>query len=95
VSAVAAEASPSGPIFWLAANTNPVAKTLPHLEWVLKQLENSHDALPQEMDELEKRILTRCIEFSKDKVKNYSRHLCLRVGEAAQLLAGKSNHSGL
>lgn len=95
VSAVAAEASPDGPIFWLAANTDPAKWTIPHLEWVLKQLENSHDASPQEMNELETRIITRCIEFSKDKVKNYSRILCNRVGDAAELLAGKSNNSGL
>jgi hypothetical protein len=95
VSAVAAEASPSGPIFWLAANTNPAAKTLPHLAWILKQLENSHDASPQEMDELDKRIIARCIEFSKDKVKNYSRSLCMCIRKAAEILAEKSNHSGL
>jgi hypothetical protein len=95
VSAVAAEASPSGPIFWLAANTNPAAKTLPHLVWILEQLENSYNASPQEMEELDERIIAQCIKFSKDKVKNYSRSLCMCVRKATEILAEKSNHSGL
>jgi len=35
VSAVAAQMTPSGPVFWLASNTNPALKARPHLEWVL------------------------------------------------------------
>lgn len=95
VSAVAAESKPSGPIFWLAANTNPERWALPHLRWVLQQLVDSHDASPQELDEVEERVRSRCIEFSKEKVKTYARLLCKNVQHVAEILAGTSDSSGL
>jgi hypothetical protein len=91
VSAIAAEATPQGTIFWLAATTNPTQKALPHLEWILKQLEDSSSASEQEREELEGKITARCIEFSKDKVKNYCRQLCSLI----RSLANPSDQQGL
>jgi hypothetical protein len=91
VSAIAAEETPQGTIFWLAANTNPTQKALPHLEWILKQLENSSSASEQEREELEGKITARCIEFSKDKVKNYCRKLCILI----RILADQPDQQGL
>jgi hypothetical protein len=75
VSAIAAEAKPMGTVFWLAANTDPRGRVLPHLRWVLEQLDQSFGVSDRETEELENKITTKCIEFSKEKVKNYSRQL--------------------
>lgn len=95
VSAIAAEANPQGTIFWLAANTNPKQKVLLHLEWILKQLENSSSVSEQEREELENKITARCIEFSKDKVKNYCRQLRHLTRICVEILANQSDQQGL
>jgi hypothetical protein len=95
VSAIAAEANPQGTIFWLAANTNPRQKVLPHLEWILKQLEDSSSMSEHETEELENKITARCIEFSKDKVKNYCRRLCFSIQKCVEILANQSDQQGL
>lgn len=95
VSAIAAEANPQGTIFWLASNTNPNQKVLPHLEWILKQLEDSPSMSEQETEELENKITTRCIEFSKDKVKNYRRKLCFLIRKCVEIPANQSDQQGL
>jgi hypothetical protein len=89
VTAIAAEANPEGTIFWLAANTDPTKKVRPHLELILKQLEQSFNASEQETEELELSLTARCIEFSKDRVKYYSRKLCFFIGECVKLLANQ------
>ena len=95
VSAIAAQDTPTGSTFWLAANAASLQKALPHLEWVLRALESLHDASPTELDEVEEQIFTRCIEFSADKVKNYSRRLCGEFGRATDLLGSPAAQSGL
>jgi hypothetical protein len=95
VGAIAAEATPRGTTFWLAANINPRQKALPHLEWILKQLEDSSSASEQETEELENKITSRCIEFSKDKVKNYCRRLCSLIRKCVEILASQPNQQGL
>ena len=75
VSAIAAEASPQGTVFWLAANTDPKERVLSHLKWVLEQLDRSFNASDEATRELENKITAKCIEFSKEKVKHYSRQL--------------------
>ena len=75
VSAIAAEAKPRGTVFWLAANTDSKGRVLSHLTWVLEQLEQSFNASDEATEELENKITAKCIEFSKEKVKNYSRQL--------------------
>ena len=95
VSAIAAEANPQGTIFWLAANTNPKQKALPHLNWILRQLEDSPSMSEQETEELENKITARCIEFSKDKVKNYRRKLCSHIRKCVEILANQSDQQGL
>jgi hypothetical protein len=87
VSAIAAEANPEGTVFWLAANTDSKGKVLSHLKWILEQLDKSFDASDQEKEELENRITTKCIEFSKEKVKHYSRQL----KNCVETLAGQPN----
>ena len=94
VSAIAAEANPQGTIFWLAANTNPKQKALPHLNWILRQLEDSPSMSEQETEELENKITARCIEFSKDKVKNYRRKLCHFIRKCVEILANQSDQPG-
>jgi hypothetical protein len=95
VSAIVAEANPQGTTFWLAANINPKQKTLSHLEWILKQLEASSSASEQETEELRNEITARCIEFSKDKVKNYCRQLCFLIRKCVEILANQSDQQGL
>jgi hypothetical protein len=95
VSAIAAEANPGGTIFWLAANTDSKAKVLPHLNWILRQLEQSFNASEQAIEELENKITAKCIEFSKDKVKNYSRQLCSSIRNCAESLASQSDQQGV
>jgi hypothetical protein len=81
VSAIAAEANPRGTVFWLAANTDSRGRVLSHLTWILEQLEQSFNASDQATEELENKITAKCIEFSKEKVKNYSRQLrnCIKT----------------
>jgi hypothetical protein len=94
VSAIAVEANPRGTTFWLAANINPERKALPHLEWILKQLENSSSASEQETEKLGNKITARCIEFSKDKVKNYCRQLCFLIRKCVEILANQPDQQG-
>ena len=95
VSAIAAEANPQGTIFWLAANVNPRQRVLPHLKWILKQLEDSSSVSEEETEELGNKITARCIEFSKDKVKNYRQRLCFRVRGCVGILANQPDQQGL
>jgi len=76
VSAIAAQSTPAGPIFWLAANKNPARKVILHLEWVLVRLESAHDASSQKLEELGREITHQCIEFSRNRVKEYGKRLC-------------------
>ena len=94
VSAIAAQKTPGGPVFWLAANSNPASKALPHLRWVLKQLESIHDPSPPEIEKLEDDITTRCIEFSKNKVRNYGGRLRCNVRKVEELFEKGSHHFG-
>jgi hypothetical protein len=95
VSAIAAEANPQGTIFWLAANTNPRQRVLPHLQWILRQLEDSSSVSEEETEELGNKITARCIEFSKDKVKNYRRQLCFHIRKCVEILANRPDQQGL
>lgn len=91
VSAIAAEKTNDGPTFWLAAPKNSRSKVQPHLEWILNQLDN----LPAKNQErVEQEILTCCIEFSRSKVKNYSRSLCTRIRRCTEILAVSVQESG-
>jgi hypothetical protein len=56
----------------------------------LEQLEQSFDASPQATEELENKITAKCIEFSKEKVKNYSRLL----RKCVETLAGQTEQQG-
>jgi hypothetical protein len=75
VSSVAVQATAPGPTYWLAANSNPVPKALPHLEWLLRELANLQALLPDQLQMVEDEIVTRCISFSAAKVKFYGRQL--------------------
>jgi hypothetical protein len=92
VSAIAAEETTNGPTFWLAANKNSEKKAKPHLEWILGQLES----LPgRVIKEVEEEILIRCIKFSENKVKNYSRKLCNLIQIYTKLLIKQAHESGM
>ena len=91
VSAIAAEANPRGTVFWLAANTDSRGRVLSHLKWILEQLEQSFNASDQATVELENKITAKCIEFSKEKVKNYSRQL----RNCIETLAGQTEQQGV
>ena len=93
VSSIAAQATPDGPVYWLAANTDPALKALPHLVWVLTRLESAFDLRQPEIEELKKEIAARCIEFSRNKVRNYGRRMCSIIRKVAELDRG-SNHFG-
>jgi len=95
VSAIAAQSTPAGPIFWLAANRNPARKAVPHLEWVLAQLESAHSASSQELEELERVITRRCIEFSRSRVKDYGRQLCINIRRSYEHMADQPHPSGM
>lgn len=75
VSSVAVQATAPGPTYWLAANSNPEPKALPHLEWLLRELVNLQALLPDQLQMVEDTIVTRCISLSASKVKFYSRRL--------------------
>jgi len=94
VSAIAAESTPEGPIFWLAANKDPAFKALPHLRWVLEQLDSIHKLSPPEIEKLEDDITMRCIEFSKNKVKNYGNRLRCSIRKVEELFENGSRHVG-
>ena len=95
VSSIAAQTTPDGPVFWLAANKDPALKALPHLLWVLEKLENSYEISPLEIEELEDEITTRCIEFGKNKVRNYGRRLRSITNKVAESFEEGSQHLGL
>jgi hypothetical protein len=94
VSAVAAQMTPSGPVFWLASNTNPALKARPHLEWVLGQLEGASTMSAQELATLEVMITARCLEISKNRIKSYRRNLLIHIQDASKVLVGRPNQSG-
>jgi hypothetical protein len=91
VSAIAAQANPEGTIFWLAANNDCTAKALPHLRWILERLEQSFNASDEALEDLENEITAKCIEFSRDKVKNYSRQL----RNCVEILAAQPDQQGM
>jgi hypothetical protein len=91
VSAIAAEATPGGTVFWLAANTHPKERVLSHLKWILEQLYQSFGASEQATEELENKITAKCIGFSKEKVRNYSRQLRICV----EILADQPDQQGI
>ena len=85
MSAIGAEANPSGPTYWLAAPGKPLTKTLDHLQSILEQLRAAHGATPLVKDDLEAVISAQCVNFSYQKVKNYRRRLSICVARCREL----------
>jgi hypothetical protein len=75
VSAIAVQATPQGPTYWLSTNSDPTTKALPHLEWVLRRLANLRELSSDQLGIVEDEIVASSITHSSDKVKTYSRWL--------------------
>ena len=80
VTALGAQRTVQGPIFWLASNSNSRKKARGHLTWIFAQLNRLYvgDTIP--VLELENLITTHCINFSSRRIKTYTTWLlrCIR-----------------
>ena len=94
VSSIGAQRTYSGPVFWLAANRKPTKDVIQHLAWILMIIESSFHSSRSDRKKLQEEISTRCIKFSRDKVKNYTRRLCTSIEKCRHELGEDAGESG-
>ena len=89
VTAVAAEADPSGPIYWLTYPGSCSEKTRSHVEQTLDTLKAAWQADTERLTELEDTLFRRFVAFSHKKVKNYRQLLRKRIQRCQQISIGE------
>ena len=94
VSAIGAEANPSGPVYWLAAPGSPSEKARIHLHSVLEQLRAAHGASQTRIEILEANLIAQCVTFSRKRVENYRRRLSRCAKLCKEQSVGEEQQSG-
>ena len=90
VSAVAAQSSSEGNVFWLASRFE---QSFDHLKWVLTELKAVTDG--EALSTIGSAIAERSILFSKDKIKNYLRFLNSAYKKARAELANRTENQSI
>ena len=88
VSAVAAQSSSEGNIFWLVSRYE---QSFDHLKWVLTELKAVPGSTDEEVFVIGMAIAEKSILFSKNKVKNYLRSLKLAYHKARDETAKRTD----
>lgn len=71
VTAIAVEENPSGPTYWLASPGIARADVEEHITAVMHDLKSAYDADDARLERLAENLRSKCIAFSRRKVKNY------------------------
>lgn len=93
VTSIAAEASRKGTRFWVASNQRPQAKSLGHLQWILRELQKFVRTTNPSLEDVRRRIFNASIRSSFLKVDNYSRQLRAHIKESG-MTEKKAKRSG-
>ena len=94
VTAIGAQKTVQGSIFWLASNSNSRKKGQDHLKWVLAQLNRLYAGDSMSTIELENQITTRCINLSSRRIKTYKTWLLQCTRKAKHAMKGWMNPEG-